>query len=73
MRFPPVLLALDILGTALLFLGLFGFFGNGPLLVAGFIDLNQLAVPLIITGALMMAPFTVFFLRSALSGSRKKD
>ena len=70
MRFPPLLLALDILGTALLGLGLFGFFSDGPLVVAGFIDLKQLAVPMIITGALLMAPLVVYLVRSATSGRR---
>lgn len=70
MRFPPVLLALDILGTALLGLGLFGFFSNGPVVIAGFIDLARLAVPMIITGTFLMAPLMVHIVKSATTRRR---
>ncbi len=70
MRFPPLLLALDILGTALLGLGLFGFLSNGSLVVAGFIDLKQLAVPMMITGALLMAPLVVYLVKRVSSQRR---
>lgn len=70
MRLPPVLLALDILGTGLMGLGLFGLFASDPVVVAGFIDLGALAVPLIIIGGFLMAPLMVYLVKQATSGRR---
>ncbi len=53
LKFPPWLLILDVIGTLLLGLGLFGQFG-GDNLFAPF------AIPLIIIGALLMLPLIIF-------------
>ena len=53
LRLPPWLLILDIFGTLLLALGLFGQFGGDNLF-------SPYALPLIIVGALMMLPLLIF-------------
>jgi hypothetical protein len=53
MKFPPWLLALDIVGTIVLGLGLFGQYGGDSLFA-------PLAIPLIIIGALLMLPLLVY-------------
>ena len=58
LKFPPWLLALDIGGTILLGLGLFGQFGG-----ANFF--TPFAIPLIIIGALLMMPLMVFLVTRA--------
>lgn len=68
MRLPPALIALDVLGTLLLGLGLYGKFAADPAL--GFVDLGALAVPLIILGAFLMAPLVLYVVRMAASGKR---
>ena len=68
MRLPPVLLALDVLGTLLLGLGIYGKVAADPVL--GFVDLGTLAVPLIILGAFLMAPLLLHVVRAATSGKR---
>ena len=68
MRLPPVLIALDVLGTLLLGLGIYGKVAADPAL--GFVDLGTLAVPLIILGAFLMAPLLLYVVRAATSGKR---
>ncbi len=53
LKFPPWLLALDVVGTIILGLGLFGQFGGDNLF-------SPFAIPLIIIGALLMLPLLVF-------------
>lgn len=53
LKFPPWLLILDVVGTLLLGLGLFGQFGGDSLF-------TPFAIPLIIIGALLMLPLMIF-------------
>ena len=53
LKFPPWLLILDVVGTIILGLGLFGQFGGDNLF-------SPFAIPLIIIGALLMLPLIVF-------------
>ena len=53
LKFPPWLLARDVVGTIILGLGLFGQFGGANLF-------SPFAIPLIIIGALLMLPLLVF-------------
>lgn len=57
-KFPPWLLILDVVGTILLGLGLFGHFG-GDNLFAPF------AIGLIVIGALLMLPLIIFLVTRA--------
>ena len=59
-KFPPWLLILDIVGTVILGLGLFGQYGGDNLF-------SPFAVPLIIVGALLMLPLLVFLVTRATS------
>ena len=58
LKFPPWMLALDICGTILLGLGLFGQFGGTNLF-------SPFAIPLIIIGALLMLPLMIFLVTRA--------
>jgi hypothetical protein len=60
LRFPPWLLILDVVGTVILGLGLFGQFGGDSLF-------SPFAIPLIIVGALLMLPLLVFLVTRATS------
>ncbi len=66
MRLPPSLLAFDVLGTLLLAAGIFGLVADDTLL--GPVDLGELALPLIVGGALLMAPLILHIVRQARSG-----
>lgn len=68
MRLPPALIALDVLGTLILGLGIFAMVSDSARI--GAIDLAPLALPLIIAGAFLMAPLLIYLLRQILSGSR---
>lgn len=68
MRLPPALIALDVLGTLLLALGIYGLVATDASL--GAIDLGPLAIPLLIAGAFLMAPLIIYIVRQALSGPR---
>ena len=52
-KFPAWLLVLDVVGTLLLALGLYGQFGDDN-------PFRQAALALIVTGALLMLPLVVF-------------
>lgn len=56
---PIWVLMLDVVGTLLFALGLYGQFGGDDLLFSQSLDLNALSVPLIILGALLMAPLVL--------------
>lgn len=58
LKFPPWLLILDVVGTLLLGLGLFGQFGGDNLF-------SPFAIPLIIIGALLMLPLLIFLVTRA--------
>lgn len=70
MRLPPVLLALDILGTVVLGIGIYGYVSNEPVVLAGFLNLSALAVPLMIFGAFLIAPLVAYLVMKLASGSR---
>ena len=60
LKFPPWLLVLDVIGTIMLGLGLFGQFGGDN-------PLSPFAIPLIIIGALLMLPLLIFLVTRATS------
>ena len=60
LKFPPWLLILDVIGTLILGLGLFGHFGGDNLF-------TPFAIPLIIIGALLMLPLLVFLVTRVTS------
>ena len=72
LRWPAWVLALDIVGTFLVGLGIYGQVASGPLPFAELMDLRALAVPMIILGALMVAPL-VFMTISQLRPAGKID
>lgn len=53
LKFPPWLLALDVVGAVILGLGLYGQFGGANLF-------SPFAIPLVVIGALLMLPLLVF-------------
>ena len=59
-KFPPWLLILDISGTLLLCLGLFGQFGGDNVF-------SLYAIPLIVVGALMMLPLLIFLVARSMN------
>ena len=69
MRLPPALIALDVLGTLVLGLGIFAMLSDSARL--GAIELGPLALPMIIVGAFLMAPLIVYIVRQILSGPRR--
>ncbi len=60
LKFPPWLLILDVIGTLIFALGLFGHFGGDNLF-------TPFAIPLIIIGALLMLPLLVFLVTRVTS------
>ena len=58
LKFPPWLLILDVIGTVILGLGLFGQFGGENFF-------SPFAIPMIIVGALLMLPLMVFLVTRA--------
>jgi len=67
LHWPAWVLILDVIGSAMVGLGIYAQVASGPLLFSQFIDLRALAVPIIILGALLVAPLvfmTVSQLRS---------
>ena len=67
-HWPIWVLILDLVGSALVGLGIYAQIASGPLLFSEFIDLRALAVPIIIVGALLVAPL-VFMTISQLRSS----
>ncbi len=60
LKFPPWMLILDVIGTLIFGLGLFGQVGGDNLF-------SPFAIPLIIVGALLMLPLLVFLVTRATS------
>lgn len=56
LHWPAWVLILDLIGTAMVGLGIYAQVADGTLLFSEFIDLRALAVPIIIIGALLVAP-----------------
>ena len=55
-RWPAWVLILDLVGTILVGLGIYAQVASGPLILSEFIDLRAWAVPIIIFGAILVAP-----------------
>lgn len=70
LAFPIWMIALDVTGTILLGLGLFGLYGG--LTVDGMspAEIQSVAVALIVFGVLLMLPLVVTLVRKALAGNR---
>ena len=66
-KWPAWVLILDVVGTLLLALGLYGLFGGDELLFSETVDLKALSVPLIIFGVLLMAPLVLTTISQARS------
>lgn len=67
LKWPLWVLILDLVGTVLVALGIYAQVVSGPLIFSDVVDLRALAVPMIILGALLVAPLvfmTVAQLRS---------
>ena len=67
LKWPLWVLILDLVGTILVALGIYAQVVSGPLILSDVVDLRALAVPMIIMGALLVAPLvfmTVAQLRS---------
>lgn len=69
MRLPPSLIALDVLGTLVLGLGIYALVSDSARL--GAIDLGPLALPMIIVGAFLMAPLIIYLVRQVVFGQRR--
>jgi hypothetical protein len=67
-HWPAWVLILDLIGSAMVGIGIYAQIASGPLLFSEFIDLRALAVPIIILGALLVAPL-VFMTISQLRSS----
>jgi len=55
-HWPAWVLIIDLVGTAMVGLGIYAQIADGPLLFSEFIDLRALSIPIIIIGALLTAP-----------------
>ncbi len=64
---PPWALVLDLLGTLLLAVGIYGMVGGDDLFLAEQVNLRQIAIPLIVIGVLMMAPLVVVFVQRSVA------
>lgn len=70
MKIPALILGAEILGTLCLAAGLWGHFAADGAVVAGFVDLARLSLPLIVLGVLLMAPLAIFVVNYVTSRSR---
>jgi len=68
-HWPAWVLILDLVGSAMVALGIYAQVASGPLLFSDLIDLRALAVPIIILGAVLVAPL-VFMTISQLREPR---
>lgn len=69
LHWPAWVLILDLIGSAMVGIGIYAQVADGPLLFSEFIDLRSLAVPIIVFGALLVAPL-VFMTVSQLRSPR---
>jgi uncharacterized Tic20 family protein len=69
LKWPLWVLILDLVGTALVALGIYAQVVSGPLILSDVIDLRAIAVPMIIIGALLVAPL-VFMTVAQLRAKR---
>jgi hypothetical protein len=56
LHWPAWVLILDLIGTAMVGLGIYAQVADGTLLFSEYIDLRALAVPIIVLGALLVTP-----------------
>ena len=70
MKIPALILVAEFFGTLCLAAGIWGHFAGDGAVVAGFVDLAQPSLPLIILGVLLMAPLPIFVVRHVTSRSR---
>ena len=68
--FPIWMIALDVMGTLLLGLGLFGLYGGLAVDDMSPAEIQSAAVALIVFGVLLMLPLVVTLVRKALAGNR---
>lgn len=66
-RWPMWPIMLDVIGTLLLGLGIFGQFGGGDLPFLEFMPVQEYAIALILLGVLLMLPLIVVLIRRATS------
>lgn len=59
-RFPLWVILLDVIGTLFVAGGIFGLVADADSMFEGALDLELLAVPLIVLGALLMAPLVIY-------------
>ena len=59
-RFPLWVILLDVVGTLFVAGGIYGLVADADSMFGGALDLQLLAVPLILLGALLMAPLVIF-------------
>jgi uncharacterized Tic20 family protein len=69
LKWPLWVLILDLVGTTLVALGIYAQVVSGPLILSDVIDLRAIAVPMIIIGALLVAPL-VFMTVAQLRAKR---
>lgn len=55
-KWPAWVLILDLVGTVLVGLGIYAQVASGTLILADFVDLRAVAVPMIIIGAVLVMP-----------------
>jgi hypothetical protein len=68
--FPVWMMALDVIGTVLVGLGLFGLFGGLAPEAVSAADFESASIAFIVFGAVLMLPLLVTLIRRALSGNR---
>ena len=67
LKWPAWVLILDLVGTALVGLGIYAQVASGPLVFSDAVDLRALAVPMILVGALLVMPLVVMTVRQVRS------
>ena len=72
LKWPAWVLMLDLIGTALVGLGIYSQVVSGPLILSDFVDLRAWAVPMIIFGALLVMPL-VFMTVSQVRAHQRQD
>lgn len=62
-RFPLWVIMLDVIGTLFVAGGIFGLVADADSIFDGVLDLQLLAVPLIVLGVLLMAPLVIYVVK----------
>lgn len=66
-RFPVWPIMLDVIGTLLLAIGIFGQFGGEELPFLEFMPIKEYAIMLILLGVLLMMPLVIVLIKRAVS------